>query len=133
MHAPRDCHWVLVKRLLRYIRGITVDGLAIKASTNLELAAYSDVDWAGCPETQRSTSGFCIYLGDSLVSWSSKRQATVSHSSAEAEYWSVANTVAERCWLPQLVGELFCVIDKATIVFCGNVSAVCLSANPVHH
>jgi hypothetical protein len=57
----------------------------------------------------------------------------VSRSSVEAEYRSVANTVAECCWLRQLLGELQCPIDKATVVFCDNVSAVYLSANPVHH
>ena len=133
MHAPRDAHWVLVKRLLRHIHGTSAHGLMVKGSSSLELAAYSDADWAGCPDTRRSTSGFCVYLGDNLVSWSSKRQPIVSPSSAEAEYRSVANAVAECCWLRQLLGELLCPVTKATVVFCDNVSAVYLSANPVHH
>jgi histone deacetylase 1/2 len=133
MHSPRDVHWNLVKRLLRYIKGTSGHGLVLHASSTTDIAAYSDADWAGCPDTRRSTSGFCVYLGSSLISWSSKRQPTVSRSSAEAEYRSVANTVAECCWLRQLLGELHCPIDKATVVFCDNVSAVYLSANPVHH
>jgi histone deacetylase 1/2 len=134
MHAPRDTHWGLVKRLLRYLRGTIDHGLVLRGGSSTDIAAYSDADWAGCPDTRRSTSGYCIFLGSSLISWSSKRQAIVSRSSAEAEYRAVANAVAECCWLRQLLQELHCpVVDKATVVFCDNISAVYLAANPVHH
>jgi hypothetical protein len=81
----------------------------------------------------RSTSGFCIFLGDNLVSWSSKHQTTVSRSGAEAEYRAVAHVVAECCWLRQLLQELHVSVPLATIVYCDNVSAVYMTANPVHH
>ena len=68
MHAPRDSHWTLVKRILRYIHGTMALGLTLTASASLEMLAYSDADWAGCPDTRRSTSGYCGYLGPSLVS-----------------------------------------------------------------
>jgi hypothetical protein len=74
-----------------------------------------------------------MYLGDNLISWSSCRQTTVSRSSAEAEYRAVATAVAEACWVRQLMQELQCPLNTATIVYCDNVSAVYLSANPVHH
>jgi hypothetical protein len=74
-----------------------------------------------------------MYLGDNLISWSSRRQTTVSRSSAEAEYHAVAMAVAESCWVRQLLQELHRPIQTATIVYCDNVSAVYLSANPVHH
>ena len=106
--------------------------LWLTASSSLSLRAYTDTDWAGCPDTRRSISGFCIYIGDSLVSWSSKRQAIVSRSSTEAECRAVANAVAECIWLWQLLGELLCPITAVTLVFCDNISAVYLSANPVH-
>jgi hypothetical protein len=122
-----------VKRILRYIRGTIDLGLTLHALPTTDIVAYSDTDWAGCPDTRRSTSGYCVYLGSSLISWSSKRQPTVSRSSAEAEYRAVANAVAECTWLRQLLIELSCPVDKATVVFCDNVSAVYLSANPVHH
>ena len=73
MHAPRDSHWTLVKRILRYIRGTMSLGLTLTASASTDLVAYSDADWAGCPDTRRSTSGYCVYLGPSLISWSSKQ------------------------------------------------------------
>jgi hypothetical protein len=74
-----------------------------------------------------------VFLGDALVSWSSKRQPTVSRSSAEAEYRAVANAAGECIWLRQLLGELSCSVDKAIVAYCDNVSAVYMSANPVHH
>jgi hypothetical protein len=67
------------------------------------------------------------------VSWSSKRQPTVSHSSTEAEYRAVANTATESIWLHQLLGELHYDVAKATVAYCNNVAAVYKSANPVHH
>jgi hypothetical protein len=68
-----------------------------------------------------------------LVSWSAKRQPTLSRSSAEAEYRGVANVVAESCWLRNLLLELQCPVTKATLVYCDNVSAVYLSGNPIQH
>ncbi|XP_051190199.1 uncharacterized mitochondrial protein AtMg00810-like [Lolium perenne] len=134
MHAPRDAHWAALKRILRYVCGTIGYGLSLHASpsTSTDLVAYSDADWVECPDMRRSTSGYCVYLGSSLVSWSSKRQPTVSRSSAEAEYRALANALAECTWLRQLLSELSCHVDKATVIFCDNVSAVYLSANPGH-
>uniref|UniRef100_A0A8R7K303 Reverse transcriptase Ty1/copia-type domain-containing protein n=1 Tax=Triticum urartu TaxID=4572 RepID=A0A8R7K303_TRIUA len=133
MHAPMEGHYQLLKRVLRYLRGTTHYGLQLYRSSSRDLLAYSDADWAGCPDTRRSTSGFCVFLGSNLVSWSSKRQHTVSRSSAEAEYRAVANCVAESCWLRQLLAELHRPPRRATIVYCDNVSVVYLSSNPVQH
>lgn len=133
MHDPCDIHWALVKRILRYLHGTVDKGLQLRRSTTPTLVAYSDADWAGCPDTRRSTSGFCVFFGDSLISWSSKRQAIVSRSSAEAEYRGVANVAAECCWIRHLLGELNVKIDKATLIYCDNISAVYLTENPVLH
>nr|XP_020201745.1 uncharacterized mitochondrial protein AtMg00810-like [Aegilops tauschii subsp. strangulata] len=131
MHALRDVHWAAVKWILRYVCGTMDLGVTLHASADTTLTAYSDADWTGCPDTRRSTSGYCVFLGPSLISWSSKRQPTVSRSSVEAEYRAVANVVAECSWLRQLLQELSCPVDRAMMVYRDNVSAVYLSANPI--
>ncbi|GKB88931.1 ribonuclease H-like domain-containing protein [Tanacetum coccineum] len=108
-------------------------GLQLHVSSTSQLTAYTDVDWAGCPVTRRSTSGYCVFLGDNLLSWSAKRQVTLSRSSAEAEYRGVANVVAETAWIRNLLLELHTPLSTATLVYCDNVSAVYLSTNPVQH
>ncbi|WVZ70460.1 hypothetical protein U9M48_019129 [Paspalum notatum var. saurae] len=121
MHDPREPHLAALKRILRYIKGTMHLGLLLRPSSQSHLVVYSDADWAGCPDTHKSTSGYAVFLGDNLVSWSSKRQNTISRSSAEAEYRGVAN--AELCAPPQ----------RATLVCCDNISAVYMSSNPVQH
>lgn len=106
----------MVKRILRYIRGTTGHGITITASPPSELVAYSDADWAGCPDTRRSMSGYAVFLGGSLISWSSKRQLTVSRSSAEDKYCAVANAAG----LVELLQEVHSGIDRATVVYCDN-------------
>ncbi|PWA35905.1 ribonuclease H-like domain-containing protein [Artemisia annua] len=133
MHDPRAPHLSALKRILRYVRGTLDHGLQLFASSTTSLVAYSDADWAGCPTTRRSTSGYRVFLGNNLLSWSSKRQPTISRSSAEAEYRGVANAVAETCWLRNLLRELHTPLSSATLVYCDNVSAVYLSCNPVQH
>ncbi|GJU76521.1 ribonuclease H-like domain-containing protein, partial [Tanacetum coccineum] len=108
-------------------------GLHLYASATTSLVGYTDADWAGCPSTRRSTSGYCVFLGDNLLSWSAKRQHTISRSSAKAEYRGVANVVAETAWIRNLLRELHSPLLTATLVYCDNVSAVYMSANPVQH
>ncbi|GKB97949.1 ribonuclease H-like domain-containing protein [Tanacetum coccineum] len=131
MHDPREPHLAALKRVLRYIRGTLDHGLQLHVSSTSQLNAYTDADWAGCPVTRRSTSGYCVFLGDNLLSWSAKRQVTLSRSSAEAEYRGVANVVAETAWIRNLLRELHTPLFTATLVYCDNVSAVYMSTNPV--
>ncbi|GJU25725.1 ribonuclease H-like domain-containing protein [Tanacetum coccineum] len=95
MHDPREPHFYALKRILRYVRDTLDYGLRLFSSSTTDLVAYSDADWADYPTTRRSTSGYCVFLGNNLLSWSSKRQPMLSRSSAEAEYRGVANVVAE--------------------------------------
>ncbi|MFS8010596.1 putative RNA-directed DNA polymerase [Helianthus anomalus] len=133
MHEPREPHFAFMKHIFRYLQGTMDYGIRIVKCDSHDLIAYSDADWGGCPDSRRSTSGYCTFLGDNLISWSSKRQTTISRSSAEAEYRGVANAVAEATWLRNLLFELHVPLKKATVVYCDNVSAVYLSDNPVQH
>ncbi|XP_071687662.1 secreted RxLR effector protein 161-like [Rutidosis leptorrhynchoides] len=133
MHDLREPHMHALRHIIRYLQGTLHYGLQLYKSPSRRLVAYTDADWAGCPDTRRSTSGYCVYLGDNLVSWSSKRQPTLSRSTAEVEYRGVANVVSDTCWIRNLSLELHCPIPKCTLVFCENVLAIFLSENRVQH
>jgi hypothetical protein len=132
MHTPREPHLTALKRILCYLRGSLDHGLLQPSSTS-ELVVYTDADWAGYPDTRRSTSGYVVFLGANLVSWSTMLQPVVSRSSAEVEYRAVANGVAKASWMRQLLHELYSPLQRATLVYCDNVSAVYLSTNPMQH
>ncbi|XP_071704541.1 uncharacterized mitochondrial protein AtMg00810-like [Rutidosis leptorrhynchoides] len=95
MHDPREPHLAALRWIIRYIQGTINLGLQLYASSTSSLVAYSDADWAGCPSTRRSTSGYCVFLGNNMLSWLSKRQSSPSRSSAEAEFRGVANAVVK--------------------------------------
>ncbi|XP_028072572.1 uncharacterized protein LOC114274795 [Camellia sinensis] len=89
MQSPSEADFAAVKHLLRYLKGSLSHGLQF-ASGSLDLFAFSDSDWAGCVVDRRSTTGYCVFLGPNLISWSAKKQPTVSRSSTEAEYRALA-------------------------------------------
>jgi hypothetical protein len=133
MHDPKTQHMSALKWIIHYIHGTIEFGLHLYPSSIDKLISYTDTYWVGCLDTRRSTSGYYVYLGDNLISWSAKHQHTMSISSAEAEYRGVANIVYESCWIRNLLLELHCPVTKAKLVYCDNVSAVYLSDNPVQH
>ncbi|KAK4356001.1 hypothetical protein RND71_024972 [Anisodus tanguticus] len=133
MHGPKKEHMWALKRILRYVKGTLQFGLHLYKTSVSRLSTYTDADWGGCLDTRRFTSGYCVFLGDNLISWSSKRQSTLSQSSAKTEYRGVANVVSESCWLRNLLLEFHCPIQKATLVYCDNISVIYLSGNPVQH
>jgi hypothetical protein len=92
-----------------------------------------DADWAGCPDTHCSTSGYAVFLGDNQVSWLAKRQTVVSRSNAKVKYHVVANIVAEATWLRQLLHELQTPPSRCTLIYYDNISNVYLSTNHVQH
>ena len=131
MHNPQDHHFQAVKRILRYVKGTLHFGLKITPSTTFNISAFSDADWVGCPDTSRSTSGYAIFLGDNLVSWTSKKQSTVSRSSAESEYRALALTAAEVKWLLNILHDLHLQPSAKPNLLCDNASAIFMARNPV--
>ncbi|XP_019196059.1 PREDICTED: uncharacterized protein LOC109189892 [Ipomoea nil] len=92
---PRDTHLATTHRILRYLKGSTGKGLFYASKSSLKLQGFSDSDWATCTETRKSITWYWIYLGESPISWKTKKQATVSRSSSEAEYRALASTICE--------------------------------------
>lgn len=133
MHKPTMADFHLLKRVLRYIKGTLTMGLHFYSDSDSSLTAFCDSDWAGCGETRRSTGGFCTLLGKNLISWSAKRQDSVSRSSTEAEYRCLSDTTAEISWITDVLRELGYSTTKPAKAFCDNLSAVHLTANPVLH
>ncbi|XP_022038377.1 uncharacterized mitochondrial protein AtMg00810-like [Helianthus annuus] len=133
LHAPTTAHFQLVKRILRYVKGTLNLGLRFSKPPNMSTVGYSDADWARCIETRRSTYGYSIFFGGNLVSWSAKKQPTVSRSSCESEYRAMANTASEIIWVTHLLRDLNALPPGRPTLLCDNLSAVFLSQNPVAH
>jgi len=91
-------------------------GLSIKSSTNLNIVGYADVDWATDLEDRKIVTGYCIYICGNLISWCSKKQITISRSSTEAKYRSIASTTAEIVWIQSMLSELKLKTDRKPII-----------------
>ena len=142
MKNPGQAHWMAVKRILRYIKGTVNKPLVFTAKggmvkDQLNVCVYSDADWAGDVDDRRSTSGHVVRIGDSTVIWSTKKQKTVSLSSAEAEYMALASATQEVKWVSQFLHEL---LDVSGMSLCVNMSvyvdnqaAMLISKNDVYH
>jgi hypothetical protein len=115
------------------VRGTADLGLQIIRSNSMLVSGFSDADWAGCVDDRRSTGGFAVFLGSNLVSWSARKQPTVSRSSTEAEYKAIANVVTEIMWIQTLLDELGILHPPTASIWCDNLGATYLSANPVFH
>lgn len=133
MHKPTDIHWVAVKRLLRYLAGSCDLGLFFHSSSPLSLHVFSDADWAGNPNDRTSTSAHLVFLGNNLISWSSKKQKSVVRSSTKAEYWAIASATPEIMWLQSLMHELGVSLPSTPPIYCDNIGATYLCANHVYH
>ncbi|KAM1078563.1 hypothetical protein ACFX15_025113 [Malus domestica] len=133
MQSPQKSHYEAALRILKYLKGTPGQGMMFPSQNSLKLKAYCDSDWAGCPTTRRSTTGYCVFLGNSLISWKSKRQKTVSLSSAEAEYRSMAAACCELAWLQSLFRDLQVQDQGPATLLCDNQAALHIAANPVFH
>ncbi|KAH9782814.1 retrovirus-related pol polyprotein from transposon RE1 [Citrus sinensis] len=131
--SPTLQHLMGCKRVLKYLKETQDYGLKFVKQGKLKITAFTDADWGSDLDDRRSTGAYCVYLGNNLISWSSKKQSVVTKSSAESEYRALAAAVSEITWLKSLFLEInLCCVEKP-IIWCDNVSAKELAHNPVFH
>ena len=131
MHAPRKPHLDATMRVLRYLKSSPGQGLLYSAMSSLSLMAYCDSDWGSCSMTRHSTTDFCTMLGDSLISWKSKKQTIVSCSSAKVEYRAMDTANCELTWIRFLLNDLQVSHSQPAILHCDNKEALHIFANPI--
>lgn len=131
--APRTPHMTAAYRVLQYIKGTVGQGLFYSASQDLILKDFADADWSSCRDSSRSTTDISMFLGDSLISWRSNKQDTVSCSSAEAEYGALSSASKEMVWLIKLMNNLQVLRDHTPTLFSDSTAAIYIVINPVFH
>ena len=129
--ARKKSHLTIVKQIIHYINGTFDYGIWYSKDSNECLARYSD-DWAGCIDDRKSTSSGCFYLGNNLVLWMSKKQNSVSRSTAEVEYIVAGSCCARLLWMRKLLHD-YGITQDTMCVFCDNTRAINLSKNSVQH
>ncbi|KAJ9542162.1 hypothetical protein OSB04_028668 [Centaurea solstitialis] len=129
---PKESHLTVVKRIFRYLKGTPNLDLWYSKDSGFDLTAYSDSDFAGCKIDRKSTTGGCHLLGGKLVSWTSKKQNSVSTSTAEAEYVAAGICCAQVLWLRNQLQDYDIQLSKIPI-YCDNTSAIAIANNPVLH
>ncbi|GJR86058.1 hypothetical protein Tco_0210069 [Tanacetum coccineum] len=129
---PTEKHLQAVKQIFRYLNGTINMGLWYSKDTDMSLTAYADADHAGCQDTRRSTSGSAQFLGDKLVSWSSKKQKSTAISSTEAEYIALSGCCSQILWMRSQLTDYGFQFNKIPL-YCDNKSAIALCCNNVQH
>ncbi|KAL2237804.1 UNVERIFIED_CONTAM: Retrovirus-related Pol polyprotein from transposon RE1 [Sesamum indicum] len=130
LNAPRTSHWDTAFHILRYLKGTSSTGIFFSSSSPVQLSAFSDASWV---DSRRSIIGYCIFLGSSLISWKTKKQATVSRSSSEVEYRAMASNVRELLWLSFVMRDLGIPVNSPILFWCDNKAALRITANPVFY
>ncbi|XP_020258252.1 uncharacterized protein LOC109834628 [Asparagus officinalis] len=133
MHTPLQPYYNAALRLLRYLKGTPGKGILLPSTGSLHLTGYCDSDWASCPMTRRSTSGYITMLGSCPISWKTKKQVTVARSSCEVEYRSMALLCCELVWLKTLLQDLHISHSEPITLHCDNKAALHIATNPVFH
>ncbi|XP_022888908.1 uncharacterized protein LOC111404314 [Olea europaea var. sylvestris] len=130
---PRKPHLEVAHHLLQYLKASPGQGLLFSANSSLQIRAFSDADWGACLDTRKSVTGYCVFLGDSQVSWKAKKQTTISRFSAEAEYRALASTTSELIWISQLLQDFHISSSAPALIFCDNQAAIHIASNPIFH
>ncbi|XP_021596650.1 uncharacterized mitochondrial protein AtMg00810-like [Manihot esculenta] len=131
---PRKSHWDAACHVLRYLKTYLAKGLYFSATSNLSnISAYCDADWATCSFSRQSVTGFCVFLGGSLISWKTKKQKIVSKSFAEAEYRSMGVVMCELLWISYILKDLRVNVQFPVSLQCDNQAAIHIANNLVIH
>ncbi|XP_050909990.1 secreted RxLR effector protein 161-like [Lathyrus oleraceus] len=133
VHSPRRLHLAAVHRIICYLKGTSHRRLFFFVGISLQLSAYSDADWAGCPDTCHFVTGWCMFLGSSLISWKSKKQTRVSKSSNESEYCAMSTACSKILWLRGLLAKLGFSQIESTSLYADNTSVIQIVAILVFH
>ncbi|XP_057723854.1 uncharacterized mitochondrial protein AtMg00810-like [Arachis stenosperma] len=133
LSAPRTTHYAAVLRILRYIKGILFHGLYFFAHSSLSLQTYSYANWDDDPTDRHSTTSYCLFLGDSLISWRAKKQTFTARSKTEIGYRALADTTAKVISIRWLLEDFGAPQSSSTDVFCDNHSAIQITHNDVFH
>ncbi|KAJ0566355.1 putative RNA-directed DNA polymerase [Helianthus annuus] len=133
MHAPNSGHLDIALRLLKYLKLSPGKGVMFSRANDFSVKGYVDSDWAKCLVTRKSVTGFCIFLGNCLVSWKSKKQSVVARSTAEAEYRAMSSATCEIMWILNILKELHVNCNLPIKLCCDSQSAISIALNPVFH
>jgi phage anti-repressor protein len=129
---PKKSYLTAVKHIIRYVNATVNYGICFSRETNLVLAGYSDGDWAGNADDRKSTSGGCFYVGTNLVAWMSRKQASISLSTVEAEYIAAGSCCTQLLWMKKLLCD-YGFTQDTMVIHCENTSTINISKNPVQH
>ena len=130
MSSPTQNDLQAAKRILRYLQGTLHFGIAFTPGPT-SLSAYSDADWTEDPVDRHSITNIVVFLGNSPITWSAKKQCTVSRSSIEAEYHALASTAAKLYWIRMLLHDFGIFLPQHPLLWCDNVSALAMASNSV--
>ena len=133
LQQPTKLHWTTCKRVLRYLKGTIHHGLHFTPASSLHLQIYTDTDWASLIDDRRFTTGYCVFLGINLLTWSSQKQFVVARSSIEVEYCVLAHASTKVAWLRSIFSELGISLVNTPVIWCDNQGVSVLAANPVFH
>jgi hypothetical protein len=129
---PKESHHTVVKHIIRYVNDTLLYGIWYSSETNLVVVGYSNADWAGNADDRKSTTRGCFYMGNNLVAWMSKKQASISLSTVEVEYIAVGICCTQLLWMKKLLCD-YGFTQDTMIINCDNTSAINISKNPVQH
>ncbi|XP_070005351.1 uncharacterized mitochondrial protein AtMg00810-like [Nicotiana sylvestris] len=124
MQKPKKSYMEVALRVVKYVKNHPGQGVLLSSQKKSVISAFCDADWAACPLTSKSVSGFFIKYGNLLISWKSKKQSTISRNSAESEYRSIATTVVELVWIFGLLKDIGVVFELPATIFIDSKAAI---------